>query len=298
MKHLIDLAARELIKREITITDLIERATDFWQYQVESRSLLFGELTNLHLSMYKNEAEVIEYSITAAVELLILSIDIFDDLEDGDNPEPPWSNTNPALTLNVATALLILSTKVLHNFIASYPGGNHHLIYEKLQESINGQHSDLLNSIDNEKDYIDMVKRKSGSLTALACLIGSVDANPDQQTIINQYGEKIGLIAQIYNDLKSVEDWDLKSDIKQKKKSLPILYMLDHDHELLKSYYSGDISYDYLHTHKNAVIQQMKTCGAFQYTHLIMELHKQQAYLLIDQLEVCEPNKMKLKAYL
>lgn len=298
MKYSIYLAARELIKSELNITDLIERATAFWQYQVESRSLLFGELTNLHLFMFNNDEEKTGFLIPAAVELLILSIDIFDDLEDDDNPVPPWSNTPPALALNVATALLILSNKVLQHFIASHPGVNQQLIYGKLLESIHGQHSDLLNSFDNEKDYLDMVKRKSGSLTALACLIGSLGANRDQQTIINQYGEKIGLIAQIYNDLKAVEDWDSKSDIKQRKMNLPILYMLDQNHELLKRYYSGDISYDCLHTHTNAVIQQMQAAGAFQYTHLIMELHKQQAYLLIDQLDVCENYKLKLKAYL
>ncbi|MCB8818201.1 hypothetical protein [Desulfosporosinus shakirovi] len=53
------------------------------------------------------------FQAAAAVELMILSLDIFDDLQDQDNFSVPWHNINPALAMNIATGLLVLSTKAI-----------------------------------------------------------------------------------------------------------------------------------------------------------------------------------------
>lgn len=96
----------------------------------------------------------------------------------------------------------------------------------KALRAIEGQHIDLLNKISCEDRYMDMVVLKSGSLTELACLIGTVLANPDKATEVQFYGSHIGVIGQIQNDMEGMKRWDGKNDLLNKKWTLPILYLL------------------------------------------------------------------------
>ncbi|UZM99272.1 hypothetical protein OL548_02195 [Lysinibacillus sp. MHQ-1] len=71
----------------------------------------FGKLCCLHFEAFSNSRNNDIYKIAAAVELLILSFDIIDDLQDKDS-DNSWSRT-PELSLNVALAMLIMASKTI-----------------------------------------------------------------------------------------------------------------------------------------------------------------------------------------
>lgn len=81
-----------------------------------------------------------------------------------------------------------------------------------------------------EEIYFDIIRKKTASLIASCCQIGSASTNPDEtaQENMRYFGELIGLAFQIRDDL--FDFGDNKSgkpagiDIKEKKLTLPIIY--------------------------------------------------------------------------
>lgn len=71
----------------------------------------FGKLCYWHYEAFSDSVNDDIYKIAAAVELLILSFDIIDDLQDKDS-DNSWSRT-PELSLNVALAMLIMASKTI-----------------------------------------------------------------------------------------------------------------------------------------------------------------------------------------
>jgi competence protein ComQ len=74
-----------------------------------------------------------------------------------------------------------------------------------------------------------MVQEKSGSLIKLACYMGyaSLDVSPQTIGHIEGLADYAGLIHQIQNDIKDLNEFDNKSDLFLKKRTLPILYLLE-----------------------------------------------------------------------
>ncbi|MEW5323815.1 polyprenyl synthetase family protein, partial [Geobacillus thermoleovorans] len=160
---------------------------------------------------------------------MMLAGDLLDDLVDQDSLETWWSKAPPTTSLHMAIGLLLAGQKA----IADLPIDDdkkvraQSYILSRLLQSLNGQHMDVTNDIQTETDYLQMLKKKSGSLVAMACFVGTALAGAEKNTvIIEKYANDIGIAAQIDNDIDALYRWDEKNDIKAKKKSLPVLYML------------------------------------------------------------------------
>lgn len=162
----------------------------------------FGQLVILHYQMFDGQSKDI-FQAAAAVELMILSLDIFDDLQDQDNFSVPWHKIDQSIAMNIATGFLVLSAKALEqtSFERDRKAMANDYLNTQVLKAINGQHTDLMNLIESEEDYIQMVKEKSGSLMASACLVGTALASEKHHDSVNKYGEHIGIIAQIKNDI-------------------------------------------------------------------------------------------------
>lgn len=272
----------------------------FFEYQAQNRGYKFGELTLLHFDMFNGEYDDI-ISVAAAIEILALATDILDDLQDDDNPETPWQEIDEAIVLNITPALFLLSKKILDQLdLPNYPEINE-VFYYSIFQSMIGQHSDLTNDCNSIEDYFNVVIKKSTSLVALSCLLGTImaNANMKQQSIIKQLGEKIGLIAQLKNDLNDLYTWDKKSDFRQKKRTLPILYMLEIDESsIIRDYYLSTNSFESIKDQRNDVFREMEKLGAMHYTKAMIELNKIEASGLIHQLEIPHKYKEKLKQFI
>ncbi|EHQ90421.1 polyprenyl synthetase family protein [Desulfosporosinus youngiae] len=291
----------QLVQQFFSVKDLKNDMSDFIMFKMKG-DFPFGQLVILHYRMFAGQSKDI-FLAAAAVELMILSLDIFDDLQDQDNFSVPWHITNPALAMNIATGLLALSTKAIEqtSFEQDLKDmANDHLNMCVLK-AVNGQHTDLMDLIESEEDYIHMVRGKSGSLMAAACLVGTVLAGGKHHDSVNNYAEHIGIIAQIKNDIKDICRWDEKNDLVNKKKTLLTLYLLKKQqpqYQFARDYFAGKLTKGELVKRKVEIQELIEKSGALEYARVIMRLNQLQAVDLIDSIGIVQEWKEKLVQYI
>lgn len=165
----------------------------------------------------------------AAVEFIIASADVVDDLVDDDLGcgRVEWNRT-----LNASHGLTWLAhrcvcdlTEVLGPERACLIG---RLISEQAVRSCSGEDLDLTLEDDWEvtaEATLEMTEMKSGSLVAMACQVGASIATEDHQVVslVGEIGQHAGVVAQLLNDVGGVMSGN---DLRRRKKTLPIAYAL------------------------------------------------------------------------
>ncbi|MDB5054752.1 MAG: Competence protein ComQ [Bacilli bacterium] len=287
MNHIVDQYCVE--------QDLNELIKTFIQVKVDENSV-WSEITQYAYLMLGGDLPLIQ-RVAAMTELIILSFDIIDDLQDKDNPIKPWMACHPKFTLNAIFTFLIA-------FIGEaglLSKGHLQEIGKLLANSISGQQKDLNESVRTEADYIEMIQQKSGSLVRFACYMGcSLIDDLDKEVIarIDEMANYMGVIAQMENDLQDILRYDEKSDFLQKKRTLPILYLLNDSAEqfpILQQFYTGKISEAEFLLHKEACIQYIHDSGCIEYTQVIQNLFKERVETLYNSLPTVSPWKEKFK---
>src|SRR5699024_8415249 len=234
----------------------------------------------------------------AAIEILILSYDILDDIEDDDCKGKPWltETQDSSLVLNATTALLFTSQSVIMNTdFKNKEIAISILLYFSLQ-SINGQQKVVLNICMSEAEYIDMTIKKSGSLVALSCLIGAVLATCKYPKEIEMYSYYIGVVGQINNDLEDIKSTNDKNDILNKKLTLPIIYILnikDKKHQIFYDYFNDKIDKEVFLKSKDKVYRNFIESGAIVYTKVIKKIYQTKIKNQLEKLDI-KQNQLNL----
>ncbi|NHN31097.1 polyprenyl synthetase family protein [Paenibacillus agricola] len=240
----------------------------------------------------------------AMAEMVMLAFDIIDDLQDGDNKLKPWVVCSPAYTLNGILAFLFAFMAEMGDIQEQLPPGSPSLMKELgalLSQSINGQQIDLNGTISTEGDYLAMIQKKSGSLIRFACLMGyALVPNLDKQTVaaMNELAELIGMISQMENDIRDVQRIDEKNDLLQKKRTLPILFLLmepEPAFPYVHQFYEGIITEDSFISRKKACIQYIEDSGCIEYSRIIQSLYIDQAEAGFISLPGISPWKEQFK---
>lgn len=85
-----------------------------------------------------------------------------------------------------------------------------------------------------EQSYFEIIRKKTASLIASCCAAGARSATTDPALIqkMHSFGEMVGMAFQIKDDLLDFNDSQITGkpkggDIKEKKMTLPLIYMLD-----------------------------------------------------------------------
>lgn len=235
------------------------------------------------------------YRNAALAELVILAFDMADDLQDQDNPQVSWMKTPSELTLNSILSLLVTC-------MGECPSGASADMARLLSLSINGQHTDLTNTAENEEEYIRMVYLKSGSLLRFACYMGYTLLpllEPEKGQILDELAGMIGVIAQLGNDLQDVVRLDEKNDLLLRKRTLPVLYLLKDSAEefpVLDQYYSGRLTAQEFLSHKKECLNYIHSSGCLEYTRIIQALYIDKAEELFTQLNALSPWKEQFRA--
>jgi len=260
-------------------------------------STIWSELTrNTHYMLGGDSASIDRAA--AMTEMVMLLLDIVDDLQDKDNTEKGWMKCPEADVLNAILAFHAMMCVELPKF------GSLELserIGRLLAQAISGQHTDVTQAVMTEEDYIAMVRQKSGSLMQLACLMGYslVDGLP-QETIerVNELAECMGVIAQISNDIRDVLRYDVKNDLLFKKRTLPILFMLEDSLEefpALARYYEGSMTVEQFLQVKAACMQYIRDCGCIEYSQVIRNLFADRAKELLNAIPGVSPWKERFE---
>jgi len=296
----IELVMRSKIDQYFVQQDLRLMAATFMEYKLRG-STIFSDLVRLHYRMFGGTSHDIEQA-AAAIECMLLALDIYDDLQDKDNDVVPWSEVDPALAMNVAVGLQSLSMAMLEDAGFSNSTKNRAVRYinQAILRAVNGQHTDLLNFINEEEDCLHMLRNKSGALVACACLVGATLVTDEYSELIAQYGQSIGVIGQIRNDMQGIQEWDVRNDLLYRKRTLPILYLLDFDHpqlHIVRSYYAGQATRDELLNHKLNIHDLIQSSGSLQYAEVILKTLQYEVKELVNRLPVEDHWKEQLEKF-
>lgn len=264
----------------------------YLQNFIESKDTFeFAELALHHyLAFNGQDQKAIEW-LAAGIELLILSFDIYDDLEDKDNGNAVWMKIDSSIALNAVTALYTLSIQVMCQ--ASHEPKFSQEILNFALQSIQGQHDDIVNAPQTEEACLEMIKNKSGALTALPCVMGVMLATGKYHPIVASYSYELGIIAQIENDYQGL--FYLNNDFVQKKNTLAYLYLNkrfnEASEEILHWYKNINL---FLSLNPKFIKQKLTEAGVMQYLLVMKHLSLQKFKKQIIQLELDESKKQKL----
>jgi len=213
---------------------------------------------------------------------------------DNDNNEAVWMKSGPPSALNMSVSLMTIFHQKLLEIVDDKTITKDILNY--LLNAVEGQYIDL-NGVHNTSQYIEMVKLKCGSLICLTNILGLSFAERDYRYIVEDYSYDLGIIAQIENDIQDVYKFDEKSDWRLKKKTLPILYLLNPlivEGEIVRKYYSNQITFEEFLSHKDTIISNLKAVGAINYALTKKYIYEHRALNKIESLPI-DPKK---KGYL
>ncbi|WP_066196148.1 polyprenyl synthetase family protein [Gracilibacillus timonensis] len=209
-----------------------------------AESLEFARIAGIHYDIFRtNQDQQEKVKVLTIVELLILAGDIMDDIQDQDAHENvPWSQVEDSYNFNIVVGIILICLQEVSEFGRGQPQAD---IYQLLLQSINGQQIDLQNELLTEDDYFHMCFLKSGSLIAIACLLGAGHIEESISEKIKAYANYLGVIFQLRNDVNDMEEGFSKNDLLHKKRTLPILYYLNTDNQaytVIQDYYLNSSS--------------------------------------------------------
>lgn len=209
---------KEIVEHNICNTNL---KMYLLKFIASKDSFGFAELAYQHYKAFNGRDTEAILKLAAGIELLVLSYDIYDDLEDNDNLKMEWMKTGLPITLNTVTALYTLSIQVMNQVSENLDFLKQILNFAL--NSIEGQQDDILNAPQTEEECLKMIKNKSGSLTAMPCVMGAMLATGKLNPIVQSYSYELGIISQIDNDYQGL--FYLNNDFVQRKNTLAYLYL-------------------------------------------------------------------------
>lgn len=282
-----------LIEKEALIGDELRGMLQSFKEEKTDVGYSFGKLCIIHYEAFADHCNEDIYKVAAAIELLILSFDIIDDLQDQD-AEYSWSKT-PDLSLNTAVAMLVMASKIIRESTFEHKDLAVQLLEKYALLSINGQQLDLLNCCRDEQSYLQMTEQKSGSLTAMSCLIGEALAKGEISTQVEACSKYIGIIQQIKNDIQGLKEWNGKNDLLSRKYSLPIIFLFSTENDVskaVKKYYNEDIV-TFLDNY--AIKEELTSGGSIRYAIAIKNLYKHKALSYLENVTMGDSSKDFIK---
>ena len=220
------------------------------------------------------------------VEFVLAVTDVVDDLVDEE-----WDGERLASrTLNATLSLSALAhcgaTELVPWLGGERAGLIGRLVAEGVMRACVGEDLDLLyeTTVDvDEAQAFEMTRQKAGALVAMACQVGAATATDDASILgaIAQFGEYVGIVAQLMNDLVGVTSDASRrgSDLRRRKKTLPVAYLLRCGREEglseVLEIYAGSDPFD-ARTEQH-LAEQIRDLGGLHYTWVIAETHRRSA---------------------
>jgi geranylgeranyl pyrophosphate synthase len=171
--------------------------------------------------------------VGAAVEIFMAALDVFDEVEDGDQAELIDAAGVPQAT-NVATSLLLIAQRTILALTDTALAPERVLLLASTLttagvEATGGQHSDLAAEGDrtiSAADSYAIAQQKAGALAAGIATLGALlgTAEPEVLALYHAWGLHLGTLAQLQNDIRDAEAPAAKSDLARGKGTLPLIY--------------------------------------------------------------------------
>lgn len=238
--------------------------------------------------------------VAAAIEMIHNYSLIHDDIEDDDRERhgraTAWAIWGKPKAINLGDCLHVLAFRRLYRATGRGLEAERTLriaqnIADTSVKLAIGQHKDL--SFESQQNvtpemYLDMIAGKTAALISCATFVGALAATKNEEKLARfaEFGEKIGLGFQIRDDMLGI--WGLAadtgkptgSDIRRRKKSLPILFALNES----KGTTSARLREIYSRTdpvtpeEEQFVMAALKECGTQEFVQQQADRYKQEAW--------------------
>jgi len=143
-----------------------------------------------------------------------------------------------------------------------------------------------------ERDYLDVINKKTASLFSAACQIGGVisKATKKEENSLINYGMSLGMSFQIIDDLldytgnEKTMGKPILSDIKEGRITLPLIYTLKNDGRANRKIIREILSQkDFGKDSQKEILKILKSNGAFEYTYERAKEFTQRSKKIISQ---------------
>ncbi len=234
--------------------------------------------------------------VAAAVELLVASFDVLDDIEDGD-PSPLIEALDERRARKVAATLLFLSQQTLADAGAEgLPPGRVPLLLETLARAgvvaTGGQHLDLAaegHGGISPEEALEIARHKTGGLTGGVCRLGALLGTTDEALLdlYERWGRHFGTLAQLANDWADALDTGGKSDWRRGKATVPLTFA--------RRQAAGAGTGAPAHP---LTLQDLRDRGALHFTWVVQEIEREACLALLDELAARGQTVAPLRAFL
>lgn len=174
-------------------------------------------------------------TVTTAWQMLYSALHLLDNIEDNDTPDRTWARWGTGATLNLTTGLLAstsLTLEMLEDQQVAAPIVRtiRRDFHQTVLEMCGGQHDDLTLAEPTLEDCWRIARAKSGCFFELACRAAarSAAANAAVADQFGAFGQHLGLLIQITDDISGLWSWDRSaSDLRGMQRwTLPVAYAM------------------------------------------------------------------------
>lgn len=245
---------------------------------------LFGEINNS------------SYDAAAFIEILHTATLVHDDVVDDANKRRGFFSVN-ALWKN-KVAVLVGDFLYAKGFLMALENDQFKLIKivsNAIKEMSEGEvlQIEKARKLDiDEAIYFEIIRQKTASLIAAACSAGASTTSNDPEIIekMRLFGETIGIAFQIKDDLFDYGDADIGKptgiDIKEKKMTLPIIYVLNNaDHKTKRWIINIIKKYNTDKKKVRELVDYVKANGGIAYAQKILDEYTQKAIELLHEFD-------------
>ena len=217
------------------------------------------------------------YRAASLIELLHTATLVHDDVVDDSNERRGFFSIN-ALWKN-KIAVLVGDYLLSRGLLLSLDGNDFHLLQivsGAVREMSEGEllQIEKARRLDISEDiYFEIIRKKTASLISSCCACGAASAGADADTIhrMKVFGEFVGISFQIKDDLFDFDSGNSTGkpngiDIKERKMTLPLIYMLSQLSTLEKRRTIRTIKYHHDEPSRvAAIIEQVNQSGGIKY---------------------------------
>jgi geranylgeranyl diphosphate synthase type I len=245
----------------------------------------------------------------SAVELIHNFSLVHDDIQDGSHyrrgRRAVWDLWGVDHGINVGDGLFVLARLALHRLAGrDVPQRRHLAAAQALDRAClalcEGQYFDMAfeDRLDVDLDqYLWMIRHKTAALLAASMRLGAIIAS-DDATLVDghaSFGENLGMAFQIQDDIlgiwgdEEVTGKSAATDLRDRKKTLPVIYVLNHPDERcsaweLTDFYNQQAPLD--EASIQAVLGLLDRTGAREYAEAMAEAYYVQALKSLEETDV------------
>lgn len=236
------------------------------------------------------------YSAAITIELLHTASLIHDDVVDESDTRRGKPSVNAVYDNKMAVLVgdYFLSTALIKAVVTS----NYEIISiisnlgRILAEGELNQLSLVKESILNETEYLEVIRKKTASLLSGCMKIGAISAGASKEEMrkFDLLGEMLGMCFQMRDDIFDYYSNDVGkptgNDIREGKITLPLLYAIEHASEDIQNKFIAIIkTKDFSDENIRIMIEYAKANGGIEYTYGKMKEYYFQAEELIKTIE-------------